>query len=77
MPQCVKVGDLVKFNPSGVGPSSFRYVSQGELEPLGVVIEDCSPQRPENVNRYVEVLWADGDICKAHSTDLDILHEGG
>jgi hypothetical protein len=75
MEKHVKVGDLVKFNPSGIGPSSFRYTSQGNS--VGVIIEDCSPMRPEYCQRYVQVLWDDGDICKAHSTDLDILHEGG
>jgi len=76
MPQIAKVGDLVRYNPSDSGPSSFRF-GWPNCAGVGVVIEDCSPLRPENVNRYVEVLWADGDICKAHSTDLDILHEGG
>jgi len=47
-----------------------------QYEGSGIVIRDNSPQRPDYVHRYVDVLWSNGIIEeKIHSSDLEVVGE--
>ena len=56
------VGDLVRY--------SEVFQDDSDMLSTGIVIRDHSPQRPMHGGRVVDVLWSDGEVDEAHTTDL-------
>ncbi len=61
----MKVGDLVRYD---------EWLS---YTVTGVIIRDHSPQRPPHVGRVVDVVWNDGEIEEANTSDLVVIRESG
>ena len=63
----MKVGDLVQPAIAWTKPNGEEY---------GVIFRDHSPMRPMGVERFVDVLWSDGEIEEFWTGDLVVLNEG-